>query len=216
MWFLASLAFAGNDLPLPTRPNQGNPAVETGRETGPEPGAPAVAATLVFDCKVPAEILVDNVKLGQLWFPGVVTWKVAAGSHVARVYVGGTPSDHPLEVTPGAERTILVGRTGTTVSDTTSAPTAATTGPSHVGFRVIGAPAAQVRIDEHRELVEAGREYVIDLATGSHPLSLRNAEGTAIWSTGVLVVTGEGAVVVQVSEGRMPEVSGGAVFHSGG
>lgn len=208
MFPFVSVASA-SDVALPTTRVQNPPAAPSA------PEAPEVPpATLTFDCKVPAEILVDGVKLGQLWFSGVSSWKVAPGHHVARIYVAGTPDDHALDVRSGDALTFLVGRTGTTLSDSGSAaPVAA--GPSRVGFRVVGAAAVELRVDDVRTLVKAGTEHVLDLPAGSHPLSLRNADGTAIWSTGVLEVTG-GTAIVQLSEGRMPEVSGGAVFHAGG
>jgi hypothetical protein len=209
MWFLPVAALASSDLPLPTRPALGNPPA-----TPTEEPVPVEAASLVFDCKVPAEVLVDGVKVGQLYFPGLATWRVAPGPHTVRLYVAGTPQDHPLTVEAGGTRTFLVGRSGTTVSDAPTAPPAAS-GPARVGIRVVGVPAAQLRIDDRRELVQAGAELVLELAPGPHPMSLRNADGTAIWSTGVLEVGG-GAIILQVSEGRMPEVSGSAVYHSGG
>lgn len=207
MWFLLSVASAAPaDRPLPTT----NPPAP---EAAPAEVEVVHPATLTFDCKVPAEILVDGVKVGQLWFPGSATWKVAAGPHHVRIYVAGQPTEHPVSTVADASYTFLVGRTGTTMSNTTTAAPAAT-GPVRVGVRVVGAQAAQVRIDDRRETVVAGQELVLELPTGTHPLSLRSAEGTAIWSTGVLELTG-GPVILQVSEGRMPEVSGGAVFHTG-
>lgn len=208
MWFLVPFAAASSDLPLPTTGPVANPPA-----AAPAEEAPAEAATLTFDCKVPAEILVDGMKVGQLWFPGQATWRVAPGKHLVRVYVAGTPQDHPVELVARAGRTFLVGRTGTTVSDTVAAAPAS--GPARVGLRVVGVQGAQVRIDGRREVLQAGAELALDLPPGPHALSVRSLDGTAVWSTGTLEVSG-GPVVVQFSEGRVPEVSGGAVFHSGG
>lgn len=212
MWLLLSVASAA-DVPLPTT-RIGNPVVQT--EPGPAQAATpdAAPAELSFDCKVPAEVLVDGVKLGQLWFPGTATWKVAAGHHSARVFVGGSPQELALDLAAGESRTVLVGRSGVTVSESSAAPPVAT-GPTRVGFRVVGGAPVELRLDDGRQLVQVGVEHVVELTPGLHRLSLRNALGTAIWSTGVLEVTG-GTAIVQLSEGRMPEVSGGAVFHSGG
>jgi hypothetical protein len=208
MWFLVSLAAASSDLPLPTTGPVSNPPA-----TAPAEAATLDAATLTFDCKVPAEILVDGMKVGQLWFPGEATWRVSPGKHLVRVYVAGTPQDYPVELDARAARTFLVGRTGTTVSDTVAA--APVSGPARVGLRVVGVQGAQVRIDGRREVLQAGAELALDLPPGPHALSVRSLDGTAVWSTGTLEVSG-GPVVVQISEGRVPEVSGGAVFHSGG
>lgn len=178
---------------------------------GPE-APPAELVPLQVDCKVPAEILVDKVKLAQLHFPGKVEFPITAGHHDVRVYVAGNPTDLPIDARPGTTVQVLAGRTGVTAETVQSAP-AATTDLVELSVRVVGVPAVQIRLDDERRTIQAGPDTVLKLPAGSHRLSVRSADGTAIWSTGILEVHGQ--AVLQLSEGRLPELSGGATFHAG-
>ncbi|MEQ1504762.1 MAG: hypothetical protein ABMB14_21165, partial [Myxococcota bacterium] len=175
----------------------------------------APIAELVVDAKIPVEILLEGVKLGQLYYPGEVTFRVVAGHHTVRLYTNGQPTDLPLDLTTGHPTRILVGRTGVTTGAPAEGSAPAATGPSSVEFRFVGGGAAQVRVEATSHPVEPGRPFTLELAPGVHPMSVRSTDGTVIWATGTLEVA-TGRVVVQVTEGRMPEVSGDGVFHAGG
>lgn len=183
-------------------------------EAPPEPPPPPAAGTLAIDARQPAEILVNGVQLARLHFPCEVKFQVQTGPSQLRVYTNGLPTDVPIDIREDEVTRVLVGRTG--ISMTTERPAApAAEGPVPVEFRVVGGAGAQVRLDAGRHAVQAGTNVTLDLQPGPHPLSVRSADGTAIWATGTLQVHG-GPVVVQIAEGRMPEVSGGASFQAGG
>jgi hypothetical protein len=58
---------------------------------------------------------------------------------------------------------------------------------------------------------------LLPLPVGEHPMSLRSSDGTSVFARGVLTVSGGKDLVVQVTEGLMPETSGeGISFSSGG
>ncbi|MCA9493364.1 MAG: hypothetical protein KC621_25710 [Myxococcales bacterium] len=172
----------------------------------------AVTVPIVVDCKVPAEILVDKVKLGELHYPGKAEFRVPPGAHQVRIYVAGNPTDLPIDAVEGSTIHVLAGKTGVTTTTTSAAP-GATADQIELSVRVVGVPAVQIRLDDGRQVIQSGPDTVLTLAPGQHRLSIRSADGTAIWSNGILEVHGKG--VLQLSEGRMPEVSGGATFHSG-
>ncbi len=149
--------------------------------------------------------------LGEVRWPGRLAFDVAPGDHVVRVWIGGNPVDMEVEVVSEEEVLVIAGRTGVSVSDSAAPPPATTA--VDVSMRVVGVPAVQLRLDDARHVVKAGADATFTLAPGTHKLSVRSADGTAVWSNGVLEV--RGPAVVQLSEGRLPEVSGAAVFHAG-
>jgi hypothetical protein len=179
----------------------------------PEPGQDA--GPMFVDARVPVEIMVDGAKLAQLWYPGTARFDVLAGRHVLRLYVDGQPQDVTIEIHAGRETQVLVGRTGVSV---TEGPTVATPDVNAVDveIRVVGGGAAQVRIDAERHRLSGGDRLNLSLAPGPHAMSVRSQDGTAIWAAGTLSLAGGAPVVVQIAEGRMPEVGGPARFDPGG
>src|SRR5262245_4592345 len=77
---------------------------------------------LVVDAKVPVEILLEGVKLGQLYFPAEVTWLVTPGPHVVRIYTNGNPTDVPIDLSGGEGTRIVVGRTGISIASPEAPP----------------------------------------------------------------------------------------------
>jgi len=202
---LIALAFAAE--PPTTLPRADNPDVAT------SPPASLEMGELEVEAMQPAEILLDGVKLGQLWFPGEVGFAVPAGDHLLRVYMQGKPSDLAIRVPANGEVRVLAGRTGLSAThDTDDDAVAASV---QVEFRVMDARGASLRLGDQRHKVQAGSPLSLELDTGPHVLSVRSSDGTVIWASGVLTVSGAAPVVVHVTEGRLPEVSGGARFHTG-
>lgn len=202
---LIALAFAAE--PPTTLPRADNPDATTGSPASLQVGE------LEVEAMQPAEILLDGVKLGQLWFPGEVGFEVPAGDHLLRVYMQGKPSDLAIRVPVNGEVRVLAGRTGLSATqDTDDEGVAASV---QVEFRVMDARGATLRLDDQRHKVQAGSPLSIELDTGPHVLSVRSSDGTVIWASGVLTISGAAPVVVHVTEGRLPEVSGGARFHTG-
>jgi hypothetical protein len=176
--------------------------------------APPAPAPLVIDAKVPVELLLQGNTLGELYVPGTVTFLVPPGSGVLRVYVGGSATDVPLQFVSGQETRVIVGRTG--ISTEAGPQTVASTDPQRVEFRLTGGTPASVRVDATSHRIDATRGWVVELPPGAHALSLRSSDGTAIWATGQLTLNGGAPLVVLVTEGRLPEVSGPGAFHPAG
>ena len=177
-------------------------------EPSPDPG------TLHIDAKLPAEVLVDGAKIAQLWHPGALTVAVSAGPHTLRIYTHGDPEDFPVQIEPDAQTRVVVGRTGITLDSLAAAPADPAT-PVAVELRSVGG-SAQVRLADRRIELDNGERVSVQLAPGDHRMSVRSRDGTVIWATGVLEVgVGEG-LVVQVAEGRLPELSGAGRFHASG
>lgn len=195
-----------------------NPALTPASDAvTPSAGAEAAAVEggdLVVDAKVPVEILVEGMKLGQLYFPGEVRYRIVAGHHLVRLYTNGQPTDLPIDLAAGQRTRVLVGRTGITVSN--EAIPAAPAGPARIELRFVGTGQALVRLGSTPHALQPGHDLTLELPSGAYPLSVRSADGTVIWASGQLDVSAGDAVVVQVGEGRMPEVSGPGAFHAGG
>ena len=130
-----------------------------------------------------------------------------------RIYTQGKPHDMPLNLVADAELSIVVGRTGITAEEQVATVDDGITAP--VEFRVLGARGASLRIDGDRHSIPAGGHLQLQLANGVHNVSVRSGDGTAIWASGRLNVTGGPPLIVQMSEGRLPEVSGGGTFDAG-
>jgi hypothetical protein len=80
----------------------------------------------------------------------------------------------------------------------------------------VGGGSAQVRVDGARHHLSGGDRITLTLAPGPHAMSVRSQDGTSVWAAGTLSVSGGAPVIVQIAEGRMPEVGGPAKFDPGG
>jgi hypothetical protein len=207
---LLSLALAGSS-PAPSSLNPAAPAPAA--VTAPEAADPA---TLVIDAKVPVEVLLGGTTIAELFYPALVQFQVAAsGPQVVRLYVSGQPYDVPVQFTPKETARILVGRTGVTLEARgaqVAAPEAS--GPVALELRFVGGGGATVRLDSQPHKVGPGRGLSTTIPLGRHALSVRSSDGTVIWASGDLFV--DGPLVVQITEGRLPEISGAGRFVAGG
>jgi hypothetical protein len=195
-------------------PSSLNPAAPA-----PQPSAPAEAtsdpAVLVIDAKVPVEVLLGGTTIAELFYPALVQFQVAAtGPQVVRVYVSGQPYDVPVQFAPKETSRILVGRTGVTVETQAADVPAEASGPVSLELRFVGGGGATVRLGSQPHKVGPGRGLSTTIPLGRHALSVRSADGTVIWAAGDLFV--EGPLVVQIAEGRLPEISGAGRFVAGG
>jgi hypothetical protein len=184
-------------------------------EASAEP-APVALGAMFVEAHVPAEIRVDRRPVAQLYVPATVEIAIPVGNHELSVLVGGESTLLAMVVPPAPERAlILVGRTGTTVR-TDARPITAEATRVPVELRGSGPGPVQIRIAADRYQIDAGSTFGLSLATGEYPVSVRSPDGTAIWATGRLRVSGGDIVVVQIGEGRLPEVSGAGVFIANG
>jgi hypothetical protein len=184
-----------------------------GAASAPTPDT--VSSTLVVDAKLPAEILIDGHKLGQLWAPARVSFTLPPGDHLLRVYTHGEPHDLPLTLPEGDGLAVVVGRSGLTAEKLPAGDHVAS-GIVPVEFRVLGGAPAMVRFADARHTIPQGDRLTLDLPVGTHTVSVRSGDGTVIWASGRLTVGGDEKVVVQLAEGRMPEVSGEGRFDASG
>lgn len=181
---------------------------------------PDADAVLVVDAKLPAELLMDGHKLVQLFVAGEVHLPVHSGEHEVRVLVGGEPQSLQIEIPKDGRTRLLVGRTGSTSDSPATVAEVAVDidpdAPTPVEFRVTGPTQVQLRIDDSRHMLDSGGRVSVDLERGAHQVSIRNGAGTVIWASGTLEISGTEPVVVQLTEGRMPEISGQGAFHAQG
>lgn len=209
-FLLTVLAFGGEPaLPSASNPDAATPVMAE-RSPAQQRGV------LVFDSRVPTEILVDGTTVAKLFREGKLQVDVPAGVRSLRVYTNGTPQDLEVVVPASGTLDVLVGRTGLSVdpSATRSVPNEVPAGDVAVQVRMTGPIGARLYLDDKRFEVGAGSQVDLALPTGDHPLSVRNENGTVVWASGTLKVEGPDAVVVQLSEGRLPEVSGRGTFAS--
>ncbi len=201
----SSLSFATPEVSAQRNPDAEAPEVPT-EESG----------RLVVEARIPFELAVDGRKLAQLFTSGRVVFDIKPGKRDIRIYTNGSPEDMVIEFMPNAETVMIVGRTGIT----TGQPRHETSDldidtVTQVNFRAAGTLGSQIRIDGERFTVHPDAETPMEIASGTHEISVRSVDGTAIWASGVLTLTG-GDVVVQIAEGRLPEVTGGGHFTARG
>lgn len=176
---------------------------------------------LVLDARQPAEVLVNGQKLVEILVPGRVEVPFPAGKYDLRVWTAGTATEIEIKIPVGGVSTVLVGRTGISAKssggDLLAVPVSEVpVGPSPTEFRAVGIDAVMIHLDGKRHRIQAADPLRLDLTPGRHPMSVRNSNGTVIWATGTLLVKGNDPIIVQITEGRVPEVTGGATFSMGG
>lgn len=178
---------------------------------------PASVATgeLVFDARMPSELRVDGRTVAVLYATGTFAMQAPLGPHTVMVITNGTARSIEVDVPRTGSAVVMVGRTGLTTGR--RGPTLAEDGSVvPLDLRVTGDRDVLVQIGEQRWHVNARGSKSVELAVGSYPMSVRSGNGTVVWATGTLDLTAAGPVVLQLTEGRMPEVSGvGTAFHPG-
>lgn len=188
----------------------------------PTPAQPPASAltpelgVVLVDTRLPAEIRLDATTIAQLFQAGKLEFPATAGPHTITAIISGAPQQLEIQVPPpGRRAVVLVGRTGLTARAEDLPASDASIVP--VEIRTSGEDTVSVRIDDKKWELWPGRTLQLDLAPGPHSLSVRNRDGTVIWASGTLSLVGGEPVIVQLSEGRMPEVSGaGSRFSNGG
>jgi hypothetical protein len=165
----------------------------------------AAAGELIVHAEVPTELAIDGQPTAQLFRPGRLHVQAPDGDRRVTVLVNGTAT-HLRLVVGGAPTHLVVGRTGITTR--TQPADEQPDGIALVELRAVGREGVRLTVGEHRFRLAPGDQQVIELPTGRYPAELRSGNGLAIFASGVLDVRGVGPIVVQVSEGRAPEVIG--------
>ena len=166
--------------------------------------ASALAGELVIDAQVPVEIREGQQTLAQLFFPGELHLNATVGKTTLIFVVNGTEVPVALDIAETGATVVVVGRTGITTGQRAAddAP------PPSFELRASGESAVTVVLDGTRIAMRPGESRIVPNRTAVHDIGLRDATGTVVWAHGTLVVSGAGPHVVQVSEGRLPVVSG--------
>ena len=176
----------------------------------------AFGETLYIDAKIPAALYIDGQAFVEFSQPGRAEFAVAAGEHKLVIMTNGNPTERTVNFDTSATR-LVIGRTGISVGEAAARPQPKedAEGTTTVELRSTSRLPLLITLGDDRHMLAAGATKALSLNAGDHPIKVRNDAGTAIFATGTLRVHGTHEVVLQLSEGRVPEVSGdGAEFVS--
>jgi hypothetical protein len=171
---------------------------------------PVAMGTLQVDAHIPSDVVVDGVRLAQLYIAGKLEVPMSAGTHEVFITTNGIQRRMEVVVAEGEVARVLVGRNGLSGDLLARKPLPTDVTPTE--FRATGEEGIEIRIGTQRVRVAPGAATVVDLVPGEHPCTMRNLDGTVIWARGTLHVAGPEVVVVQLTEGRAPEISGEGSF----
>ena len=166
----------------------------------------AFAGGFIVDAQVPVELRIGEQTYVKLYYPGQTRMEYAPGDVDMTVLVNGNPSTVRMDIPESGYAQLVVGRNGTSVAERTTQSEVKAESP--VTFRAVGRESMQIRLNNTKYSVSPDHELKQTLSTGTHKLEIRNEEGTLVWAKGVLNVSGKEPVVLQLSEGRLPEVIG--------
>lgn len=166
----------------------------------------AFAGGFMVDAKVPVEVRIAEQSYLKLYYPGQARMEYPAGPVDITLMVNGHPSIINVEIPTEGYTQLVVGRNGTSISEQRVTTEAKASSP--VTFRAVGLESMQIRLNNAKHTVAPEKEMQHTLATGTHKLEIRNEAGTLVWAKGILNVSGKEPVIIQLSEGRLPEVIG--------
>lgn len=168
-----------------------------------------------FDTRLPAEIQLDGRTVAKLYGPGVFSMRAEVGEHDVLVLTNGTPRPLKVDVSRTATAVVLVGRNGLTATARLE-PLPEEEGITPVEVRVVGTEEVLVQIGKERFRLKPGAFRSLTVPVGRHAMRVKSSSGTVLWASGFLELTRTEPVVLQITEGRMPEVSGsGSSFVAG-
>jgi len=183
----------------------------------------ALAGTVVIDARVPVEVWIDGALIGELAAPAQLYVEAPTGAVAVTLLIGGQPQKETVQVPEVGKALVIVGRTGVTTGTIEPEVAAAAAGgaaaapdpsatSSLVEFRSAAREDVLLVVGKERVTLAPGTTRKFDLTHGTTQLSLRDSSGTVVWAHGTLDVVGDG-LIVQVADGRLPEISGAGSFH---
>jgi hypothetical protein len=169
----------------------------------------AFSGELHIDARIPTAVYIDGQAFVELSQPGTAQFDIANGEHKLVIMTNGNPSERMVTIgdTPAQ---LLVGRSGISIGEAEVVVRAqAETGlSSTLELRSTSKLPLMVYIGQEKHVLPAKATKVLEVKAGQHSISVRNDSGTAIFASGAIVTDGEHRVIMQLSEGRVPEISG--------
>ncbi|MFT7520395.1 MAG: hypothetical protein ACI9MC_002540 [Kiritimatiellia bacterium] len=166
---------------------------------------PALASDIVIEAEVPVEVAIDGHPMAQVFYAATMRFTATEGEHTVTLIERGNPSKLVVQVPKEGAVRVVVARTGVSTATVNSDPTADI---ATVDLRLMGNEGVRVTLDGHRYTLASGDQKQLELSRGWHKMDVRSYSGTVIYASGNLEVAGTGDVIVHLSAGRGPEVTG--------
>lgn len=196
---------------LAAKPNIKNPEIT---EADIETEVTSAVGQVMIDARLPSEIRIDGKVMGQLFVKGRLTVDIPVGQHEVVVITNGLTRAITVDIGLIGRTVVLVGRTGLT--STHQVPDDVDEGEATVELRVAGSQPMLVAVDDQRWRLDPRSTKTVKIPVGEHKMSVHSGDGYTLFARGRIELTRSDIAIVQLSEGRMPEVSGvGASFHPG-
>ena len=168
--------------------------------------ASALAGTVIIDNEIPVEVRIEQRTVMKLLYSAQARFEHSPGKTQLTLLVNGKPKEIAVDIPETGSVRVIVGRNG--ISHTVDQTPVEAKEQTEVVFRALGSEPLQLRLGTKRHIVTPDAEFSTTLPTGRHPIEVRNLDGTLLWAAGQLELSGLEQVIVQLVEGRMPEVIG--------
>jgi len=169
----------------------------------------ALAAEIIVDAQVPTELAIHGLPVAQVYIPSRISVEQPEGVVGVTLFVDGEPQFFRVEIKNDKPTWFVVGRNGVSV---TQGHLVAPEGPSTAELRVTGKGGVRFTLGKELYQLGPGEHRSLSLEPGEYPVDLRDAKGTAIWARGTLKVEPGATLVVQLADGRLPEITGAGAF----
>ena len=170
---------------------------------------PPEMGEVLLDVRQPAQVDLDGQTIGQLYRPGEIHMAVQEGQHILRVHLNGIANEHPL-VVKGKQTTHVLISEGCVFTPESAQRSTEAQSFTQLTLAAHADQAFMVQLGRDRFMIEPQAPVQLTRATGSHPLTVRNEDGTVIWVKGTLNLFGTSDVTLHFIEGKSPQVSGDA------
>ncbi|TVQ91916.1 MAG: hypothetical protein EA397_08430 [Deltaproteobacteria bacterium] len=167
----------------------------------------AFAGEIILHAEVPVEVAIDGQPIAQVYRRSRIHLDVPSGERRVNLLIGGNPTQLRLPIKDEEITHIVVGRTGVSTRRE-AVPDPQDEGVAQVEVRAVGREHLRLTIGDQTYRLAVGDQETLELPLGRHRAQLRSGNGQAIFATGVIELREAGTVVVQLSEGRAPEIVG--------
>jgi len=170
----------------------------------------AFAASVQIASELPVNVRLDGIPVANVLVAAKLAIDVEDGEHTLEVDVRGKTRTHEFTVEGNQTARLVVGKSGTAFHVEGEVPVKLST----VRIRGVGSQGLLVQVGDQRFPLGDTELRKLVLAPGRHDFKLMNADGTMMFASGSLRISGAEADVL-VSEGRLPEVTGDGAFDAG-